>query len=147
MTMLQRHFSSRLPPSAVRDSRRQFIEAGRRMYASANCVIISSGNYPDNKVHGANMGPIWGRQDPGGPMLAPWTLLSGMAFHRKDVNSSPEPMATFCQLNYSNQNTNNFHSKKYISIFVCKISTILWQVQYVNQFAYIQEWGLNCYGV
>ena len=23
------------------------------------------------------MGPTWGRQDPGGPMLAPWTLLSG----------------------------------------------------------------------
>ena len=23
------------------------------------------------------MGPIWGRQDPGGPMLAAWTLLSG----------------------------------------------------------------------
>ena len=22
---------------------------------------------PDNKVHGANMGPIWGRQDPDGP--------------------------------------------------------------------------------
>ena len=33
---------------------------------------------PDSKVHGANMGPIWGRQDPGGPMLVPWTLLSGM---------------------------------------------------------------------
>ena len=33
-------------------------------------------DYPDNKVHGANMGPIWGRQDPGGPMLAPWTSLS-----------------------------------------------------------------------
>ena len=32
---------------------------------------------PDNKVHGANMGPIWNRQDPGGPTLAPWTLLSG----------------------------------------------------------------------
>ena len=26
---------------------------------------------PDNKVHGANMGPVWGRRDPGGPMLAP----------------------------------------------------------------------------
>ena len=24
-------------------------------------------NYPDSKVHGANMGPIWGRQDPGWP--------------------------------------------------------------------------------
>ena len=24
-------------------------------------------NTPDNKVHGANMEPIWGRQGPGGP--------------------------------------------------------------------------------
>ena len=23
--------------------------------------------YPDTKVYGANMGPIWGRQDQGGP--------------------------------------------------------------------------------
>ena len=22
---------------------------------------------PDGKIHGANIGPIWGRQDPGGP--------------------------------------------------------------------------------
>ena len=26
---------------------------------------------PDSKVHGVNMGPIWGRQDPGGPHLGP----------------------------------------------------------------------------
>ena len=26
---------------------------------------------PDSKVHGANMGPIWGRQDPGGPHFGP----------------------------------------------------------------------------
>ena len=38
---------------------------------------------PDIKVHGANMGPLWGRQDPGGPMLAPWTLLSGS--HQKHL--------------------------------------------------------------
>ena len=24
-------------------------------------------NIPDSKAHGANKGPIWGRQDPGGP--------------------------------------------------------------------------------
>ena len=34
----------------------------------------------DSKVHGANMGPIWGRQDPGGPHAGPmnfaiWDLL------------------------------------------------------------------------
>ena len=26
---------------------------------------------PDSKVHGPNMGPIWGRQDPGGPHVGP----------------------------------------------------------------------------
>ena len=34
---------------------------------------------PDSKVHGANMGPIWGRQDPGGPHVGPMNLvLRGM---------------------------------------------------------------------
>ena len=28
-------------------------------------------NNPDSKVHGGNMGPIWGRQDPGGPHVVP----------------------------------------------------------------------------
>ena len=36
---------------------------------------------PDSKVHGANMGPIWGRQDPGGPHVGPmnfaiWGVIS-----------------------------------------------------------------------
>ena len=29
---------------------------------------------PDSMVHGANMGPIWGRQDPGGPHVGPMNL-------------------------------------------------------------------------
>ena len=29
--------------------------------------MYSEKTYRDSKVHGANMGPIWGRQDPGGP--------------------------------------------------------------------------------
>ena len=29
---------------------------------------------PDSKVHGANMGPIWGRQDPGGSHVGPWNF-------------------------------------------------------------------------
>ena len=36
--------------------------------------------YHDSKVHGANMGPIWDRQGPGGPHVGPinfaiWVLL------------------------------------------------------------------------
>ena len=29
---------------------------------------------PVSKVHGANMAPIWGRQDPGGPHVGPMDL-------------------------------------------------------------------------
>ena len=32
-------------------------------------------NIPDSKVHGAKMGPIWGRQDPGGPHVGPMNLV------------------------------------------------------------------------
>ena len=37
--------------------------------------VIGHVTFVDSKVHGANMGSIWGRQV--SPMLAPWTLLSG----------------------------------------------------------------------
>ena len=35
---------------------------------------------PDSKLHGGNIGPIWGRQDPGGPHVGPvnfavWDVL------------------------------------------------------------------------
>ena len=54
---------------------------------------------PDSKVHGANMGPIWGRQDPGGPHVGPmnfaiWGPLrprssDGIGFiHYSDVTMS-----------------------------------------------------------
>ena len=37
-------------------------------------------NFPDSKAHGVNMGPIWGRQDPGGPHAGPmnfaiWVII------------------------------------------------------------------------
>ena len=34
--------------------------------------------YPDSKVHGTNMGPVWGRQVPGGPHVGPWNWYLGM---------------------------------------------------------------------
>ena len=41
---------------------------------------------PDSKVHGTNMGPIWGRQDPGGPHVGPmnfaiWNLYKHNYVH------------------------------------------------------------------
>ena len=30
--------------------------------------------FPESKVHGANMGPAWDQQDPGGPHVGPMNL-------------------------------------------------------------------------
>ena len=38
---------------------------------------------PDSKVHGANMGPIWGRQDPGGHHVGPMNIAIWTAFLRR----------------------------------------------------------------
>ena len=38
---------------------------------------------PNSKVHGANMGPIWGRQDTGGPHVGPMNdAIWDMIYHR-----------------------------------------------------------------
>ena len=37
---------------------------------------------PDSKVHGANMGPHWGRQDPGGPHVGPMNFATWELNHQ-----------------------------------------------------------------
>ena len=34
---------------------------------------------PGSKVHGVNIGPTWGRQDPGGPYVGPMNLAIWVA--------------------------------------------------------------------
>ena len=41
--------------------------------------------FPDGKVHGANMGPTWGRQDPGGPHIGPMNLASWVVMKNPDI--------------------------------------------------------------
>ena len=38
--------------------------------------------YPDSKVHGDNMGPTWGRQDPGGPHVGHVNLAIWVPIHK-----------------------------------------------------------------
>ena len=44
------------------------------------CNLWQTNTLPDSKVHGANMGPMWGRQDPGGPHVGPmnFAIWAGM---------------------------------------------------------------------
>ena len=52
----------------------------QRCLADARSVSVSWRHhvyvyhFPDSKVHGAYMGPTWGRQDPGGPHVGPMNL-------------------------------------------------------------------------
>ena len=50
------------------------------MRASASGVEFKI-SFPDSRVQGANMGPIWGRQDPCGPHVGPinfaiWVIVN-----------------------------------------------------------------------
>ena len=69
------------------------------MFSSWGFPPFSKGHWqplahPDSKVHGANMGPIWGRQDPGGPHVGPmnfaiWAALTeGVWAMRRDGDRS-----------------------------------------------------------
>ena len=55
--------------------------------------IIYKDQRPDNKVHRANMGSIWGRQDPGGPRVGPmnfaiWGIIAPVAWDQFDRSAA-----------------------------------------------------------
>ena len=61
----------------MKSTRREAVYPLRQFYGT------DGQNYPDNKIHGANMGLTWGRQDPGGPRVGPmnfaiWVLVGYM---------------------------------------------------------------------
>ena len=45
---------------------------------------------PDSNVHGANMGPIWGREDPGGPHVGPMSFAIWVLGPRCGVGMAEE---------------------------------------------------------
>ena len=47
-------------------------------------------NIPDSKVHGTNVWPIWGRQDPGGPHVGPM-----ISWHQHSNTAKDEPRGQF----------------------------------------------------
>ena len=60
----------------------------------------------DSKVHGVNMGPIWGRQDPGGPHVGPmnfaiWVLIPHVGPQKVTVMSWMNDSHPFCTMSIS----------------------------------------------
>ena len=50
-------------------------------------LTIPANSYPDRKVHEANMGPIWGRQDPGGPHVGPMNFAIWVALGKTSLRT------------------------------------------------------------
>ena len=55
---------------------------------------ITIKRFPDSKAYGANMGPIWGRQDPGGPHIGPMNFAIWVEYLTEVSNLRME-MCTF----------------------------------------------------
>ena len=53
-------------------------------------------NTPYSKVHGAYMGPTWGRQDPGGPHVGPVNFAIRDAFVKDVIH--PSSGVGYCKL-------------------------------------------------
>ena len=76
-------------------------------------------DHPDSMVHGTNMGPIWGRQDPGGPHVgcmnfAIWAETNIIYF----------PIIHYCLRQQTGQNQWNQYVADLLHICVHKITII-----------------------
>ena len=63
-------------------SRWKHIDLGYTVHCGLSIKVLCDN--PDSKVHGANMGPIWARQDPGGPDVGPmsfaiWEVVAALS--------------------------------------------------------------------
>ena len=93
---------------------------------------------PDSKVHGANMGPIWGRQDPGGPHVGPMNFAIWCHF-------------TTCVPNFSSNGRKpgiaDIQIKNWLPDFClftdnCELKLLHWTIHYdKHKYLWIKECG------
>ena len=74
------------------------------LFACIPWNVFREGSLPDSKVHEANMGPTWGRQDPGRPHVGPMNLAiwagTGGAHWYKTPTNVVLPDVTATQMDY-----------------------------------------------
>ena len=75
----------------------------RQTYIHAHMCILSRHlrgsdviSFPDSKVHGANMGPIWGRQGPGGSHVGPMNFAIWVVYISYQSIMLPVLLAVYC---------------------------------------------------
>ena len=87
------------PDVEVRISRNNYVNAFDAD-GQASAIAWWSSTVPDSKVHGDNMGSIWGQRDPGGPHVGPmdFAIWGGMAYIVYTRSCLPQRIKTTCAL-------------------------------------------------
>ena len=97
-----------------------------------HCVCILD-DIPDSKVHGANMGPIWGWQDPGGPHVGPMNFCRlGLVWCASAVIMLANIWAHFLSLARSMLRLWSVnHRAGYFSNLACDWLSIVWAYRFL----------------
>ena len=100
-------------------------------------------NYADSKVHGANMGPIWGRQDPGGPHVGSMNFAIWVHMYFSVVRNWQRDLANsrdIFNVNWSTQYRGFGRSITYmqinIYIFACTHTTLKTNWKMKSEYSY-----------
>ena len=79
---------------------------------------------PDNKVHGANMGPTWVLSSPDGPHVGTWSLFSGTSHFIVHNNSSSDSYSIVnTALKLKSREISFAHDVRLIRLIVLKFYT------------------------
>ena len=73
-------------------------------FTGAYPLHLTSMSYPDSKVHGANMGPNWGRQDPGGHHVGPMNLAIWVSLVYRDQRTTTSTCSNSSNIFWSKTN-------------------------------------------
>ena len=74
--------------------------------------------YPDNKVHGANMGPIWGRQDPGRPHVGPMNFAIWVVLPRENTDVPRELITIYGCIKVSWGHLNYIYQSMCVGVWI-----------------------------
>ena len=94
-------------------------------------ICVPSSYCPDSKVYCANMGPIWCRQDPGGPHIGPmnFVISVGLQNHTRFVHSEPFPCCSI-------EDTLALMCGGWSHI----ITLLAWVLRIIYRYRYIDNW-------
>ena len=86
-------------------------------------------SFPNSKVHRANMGPIWGRQDPDGPHVGPMNFAIWVYFQAKR-NIPEKKMKQKCEYRSKPSISMPFYEWINISVLFAQVRLIIYEQKY-----------------